>query len=224
MTQNKLTDDIYRHLKQALFDFRLEPGERLTEKMLAASLGVSRTPVREALLRLRNEGYVEVLPRAGWQVSALDFAKFDQLYEVRVLLEVSAIGRINDVSKLAALREIWCVHDSERVDDAYQVWQLDEAFHAGLVAAAGNPELLRIHQDISERLRIVRRLDFTKPARVSATYDEHAAILRHLLAGRSSEAQRLLRAHIETSQAEVQRITLSALYEARRAHGNKISA
>jgi DNA-binding GntR family transcriptional regulator len=224
MTQGNLTDAIYLRIKDELFAFRLAPGELFSEKALAQHMGVSRTPVREALFRLRNEGYVEVLPRAGWQVSSLDFAKFDQLYEVRILLEVSAIGRISDASKLVELREIWCVPDSERLDDAYQVWQLDEAFHAGLVAAAGNPELLRIHKDISERLRIVRRLDFTKSARISATYDEHAAILRHLLAGRNSEAQRLLRAHIESSQAEVQRITLGALYEARRAHGKEISA
>lgn len=224
MSHNNLTDDIYSRIKDELFAFRLEPGERISEKALALRMGVSRTPVREALFRLQREGYVDVLPRSGWLVRPLDFELFDQLYEVRILLEEAALARQGDAELLLRLREIWCVDPERRINDGYIVWQMDEAFHAGLVVAAGNPELSRIHHDVTERLRIVRRLDFTKSSRIDATYEEHAAILRKMQAGRVDEAQRLLRAHIATSQSEVHKISLSALHEARRANREGLSA
>ena len=82
--------------------------------------------------------------------------------------------------------------------------------------AAGNREMLRTYREITDRMRIIRRLDFFKPDRVGATYDEHAAILAALDRRRGDEAQRLLRAHIEQSKIEERRITLDMLYQARR--------
>ena len=79
----------------------------------------------------------------------------------------------------------------------------------------GNREMMRVHREITERIRIIRRLDFTKAARVDATYDEHARILRAITRRRGDEAQRLLRAHIEQSKLEVRHITLDTLYRLR---------
>jgi len=107
----------------------------------------------------------------------------------------------------------------QRILDGRLVAQLDEAFHCSLVAAAGNPEMTQIHRDVTEKIRIVRRLDFTKDFRVDATYDEHAAILRAVLARRADEAARMLRSHIEMSKAEVRKITLHMLHEAREKGG-----
>ena len=76
--------------------------------------------------------------------------------------------------------------------------------------------MARVHRSITERIRIIRRLDFTKPARIEATYDEHARILCAITRRRGDEAQRLLRAHIEQSKTEVRHITLDMLYRARR--------
>jgi DNA-binding GntR family transcriptional regulator len=93
--------------------------------------------------------------------------------------------------------------------------RLDENFHSALVHAIGNDEMTRVHDDITERIRIIRRLDFTKTARVQATYDEHARIIRAITRRRVDEATRLLRAHIEQSKLEVRHITLDMLYQAR---------
>ncbi|MNT48993.1 FCD domain protein [compost metagenome] len=79
--------------------------------------------------------------------------------------------------------------------------------------------MAQIHRDVTEKIRIVRRLDFTKDFRVDATYDEHAAILRAVLARRADEAARMLRSHIEMSKAEVRKITLHMLHEARASAG-----
>lgn len=73
-----------------------------------------------------------------------------------------------------------------------------------------------MHRDVTERIRIVRRLDFTQSPRIEATYQEHARILRALVQRKSDPAQLLLRTHIETSKAEVRKITLHMLYEAQR--------
>ena len=93
----------------------------------------------------------------------------------------------------------------------------DEAFHCVLVAAAGNAEMARVHREVTERIRIIRRLDFTQAPRIAATYDEHAAILRAVLAGQAATAERLLHDHIAASQAEVRKITLHQVHLARTA-------
>jgi DNA-binding GntR family transcriptional regulator len=92
---------------------------------------------------------------------------------------------------------------------------MDEAFHRGLVAATGNAQMLRVHDDVTERIRIVRRLDFLKAHRTSATYDEHSTMLNLIDRGKVAEATILLRAHITQSKLEVRKITLSMLAAAR---------
>ena len=115
---------------------------------------------------------------------------------------------------LEALRDIWHA-PQRRLLDGRRVAELDEAFHCALVEAAGNPEMAQVHRDVTEKIRIVRRLDFTKDFRIDATYEEHGAILSAVLARRVDEASRLLRAHIGMSRAEVSKITLRMLHEAR---------
>jgi DNA-binding GntR family transcriptional regulator len=182
---------------------------------------VSRTPVRQALFRLQQEGFVEVLFRSGWRVLPFDFDQFEQLYDLRMVLETTAVHRICaddervDRELLDQLNAIWLVPAAERSTDTVQVAQWDEQFHCALVAAAGNAEMARVHRDVTDRIRIIRRLDFTKQARIEATYDEHAKILRAVQRKRGDQAAMLLRAHIETSQAEVRKITLHQVHLAR---------
>jgi DNA-binding GntR family transcriptional regulator len=104
---------------------------------------------------------------------------------------------------------------SERLEDPKRVGALDEAFHATLLAATGNEEMARVHQEVTDRIRIVRRLDFTRPDRVDATYQEHAKILRAVIQRKADPALLLIKTHIEQSKAEVRKITLHQLHEAR---------
>ena len=214
-------DQVYAQLKRDVADFKLVPGDRFSENELSERLGVSRTPVRQALFRLQQEGYVEVLFRSGWRVLPFDFEQFEQLYDLRMVLETTAVHRLCtdgqrvDRALLEQLAAIWLVPAAERSDDMVQVSQWDEAFHCALVAAAGNAEMARVHRDVTERIRIIRRLDFTKQARIDATYEEHCKILRAVQRKRGDQAAMLLRAHIETSQAEVRKITLHQVHLAR---------
>lgn len=212
-----LADRAYEEIKKRIFDFSLMPGDRLSESELAHEIEVSRTPLRQALHRLQHEGFVEAIPKVGWQVPPLDFAKFDELYEFRVLIECHAAHAAceRESDALHRLYRTWHVPVKERLSDPVKIGELDEAFHRQLVECAGNAELLRAYREITERMRIVRRLDFYKPDRVASTYEEHASILAAIQKGRREEVQRLLRAHIEQSRIEVRKITLEMLFQAR---------
>lgn len=213
-----LASRAYGLIKEDIFDFRLLPGERFSENELAMRLGMSRTPIREALVRLAGEGYIEASPKSGWNVRQLDFDRFDELYEVRTVLELAAVKRLCQMEgepDLDALKEAWLVAPEQRLDDSQRLGRLDEAFHEGLLIAAGNREMASIHRDVAERIRIVRRLDFTKARRIETTYEEHGQILRAIIRRKADEASLLLRSHIASSRDEVRKITLHMLHTAR---------
>ena len=214
-----LAESVYLGIKQNIFDFRLLPGDRFTENEIAARLKVSRTPVREALYRLEREGFLQVQFRSGWSVRELDFRQFDDLYDLRIALEtacVKALCERTDRPDLEALNAVWLVATGKRLRDGEKVCVLDEEFHGTLVAATGNREMARCHQEVTDRIRLLRRLDFTEPERIAATYDEHAQILRAVIRRNADRAIQLLRKHIETSKAEVRKISLHKLFSARR--------
>jgi DNA-binding GntR family transcriptional regulator len=213
-----LAEQAYAQVKALIFDFSLMPGDRFSESDLAQRVQVSRTPLRQALQRLEREGFLLVFPKSGWQVAPLDFDTFDELYDLRILLECHAAARLCEAEQrpqLQALSAHWLVSAEDRAADATEVRDLDESFHQQLVEGSANWEMVQVHRQITERIRIIRRLDFTKPARIEATYDEHARIIGALTRRRADEAQRLLRAHIEQSKLEVRHITLDMLYRAR---------
>lgn len=216
-----LAERIYLQLKDDIFEFRLLPGDRFSEGEIAERMAASRTPVRQALYRLEREGYLEVYFRSGWQVKPFDFAHFEELYEVRIVLELEAVKRLCErpneelPDALEQLRRTWMVQPEQRLQDGREVSRLDERFHCQLVEAAGNREMARLHAEVSEKIRIIRRLDFTQGPRVEITYEEHARILGAILSRRCEEAQLLLKTHIEVSKAEVRKITLHMLHSAR---------
>lgn len=215
---------VYESVKADIFDFYLLPGDRFTEGEIAERAGASRTPVREALYRLEREGYINVSSRNGWSVRPFDFASFENLYDVRVILELAAVRKLCEAEQdpdLTELKETWLAPPETRVRDAHAVCELDELFHQKLVSAAGNPELARIHGDISQRIRIIRRLDLTQPQRIDSTYDEHAQILSNVMRRRLDQSRLLLRAHIEASKAVVRQITLHRLHSARTTVGTR---
>jgi len=214
---NQAAEGIYKKIKEEIFDFLLLPGDRFTETELAERYGTSRTPVRGALYRLKHEGYFEVQFRSGWRVRPFNFDHFDELYDLRVVIETAAVERLckMDNPPLADLEATWLVPLSKRQRDARAVAALDEAFHTRLLEAAGNKEMGRVHSDVTEKIRVIRRLGFLKQKRIDATYEEHAKLLKLILNHRVSEACILLRAHIIQNRMEARKITIHMLHEAR---------
>lgn len=215
---NSLATQAYARLKADIFDFQFLPGDRFSENEVSERLKMSRTPVREALFRLQREGYVDVSPKSGWQVRPFDFEMFEQLYDVRSVLEAAAVEKLCSIDETPLLKElaaIWFAPEESRITDVPTLSMYDERFHEQLVEASGNAEMARIHHDITERIRVIRRLEFTREMRIDVTYDEHAQILRAIIERRTSQAKELLRAHIALSKSEVKKITIQMLYQAR---------
>ena len=220
---------VYAQLRDDIFEMRLLPGDQVTETDIAAYFNVSRTPVREALQRLQRDGLMQGYVRGGWEVVPIDFKRYEDLYELRKVIELYAITRLGadnaaiDHSLIAGLTTTWCGPVSERLHDGRQVATLDEVFHQTLVQATGNVEMTNVFERLTDRIRIVRRLDFVYGDCVQSTYDEHADILTHLNAREGDAALRLMTAHIEDSHANVNQLTLHRLHNVRtQANGERL--
>jgi DNA-binding GntR family transcriptional regulator len=109
---------------------------------------------------------------------------------------------------LLELGAFWRVPKAQRVHDGNVVAREDELFHRTLVKLAGNREMSRTFDGLTERIRIIRRLDFIDPERIAAAFDEHAKILEMLLARKADSAAMLMKAHISASRTEIRHITL----------------
>lgn len=223
-----LAERIYQQLKNDIFDFQLLPGDRFSENEIARRMQTSRTPVREALYRLERDGFVQVHFRSGWQVRPFDFRYFEDLYDVRTLLEVAAVkrlcGHMNIKEQLAGLITLWCCQESQRLNDSALLAEMDEDFHFALLELSGNQEMAAIHRMVCERLRIIRRLDFTQEGRIAATYDEHSHILNLMLNGNAEDAANFLSRHIEISKNTVRHITLHRIQSAKSRYNINIRA
>ncbi|MDR7537799.1 MAG: GntR family transcriptional regulator [Armatimonadota bacterium] len=200
-----LADRIFEDLKRRILRFELRPGDRLLEEELAQQWRVSRTPVREACKRLVEAGLVHTAPRRGYTVRQLDLVEIDQCYEVRVALEVFAVGLAVERGRAydwAALARIWS-DPPDPLPDAEAMLGLDENFHLAIAEAAGNRVLVDYLRSISDRIRAVRAKDFTMLPRVRATYAQHAYILQRIAQGDAEAASEAMRDHILESKANV---------------------
>ncbi len=215
----------YRSLKARLLAGDFLPGVRLGEERLAAEVGVSRTPVREALSRLHTEGLLERLEDGGYGPTLVDLHLVRELYEIRFALERAALGRHrrgappHDRATLEALRDDWTAlnapgedtrsgdTDARRVDGDSttaadgQFVLIDEDFHERLAAAAGNAALVVQLHNVNERIRLVRMHDFLTADRVTRTVEQHLSVLEPLFEGDLAEADARLVSHFEESLA-----------------------
>jgi DNA-binding GntR family transcriptional regulator len=207
----------YSDLKNRLLLGEFPLNVRLGEERLAALVGVSRTPIREALSRLEVEGLVVRAPDGGFLPVVPDVAGMRQLYEVRVGLELQALrrpsrhGTVHAQEMLEGLRDDWIelTHEEPEAEPGFVL--LDESFHLTLAESAGNPMLVDILRQINERLRIVRMQDFLVPERVDRTITEHVSLVEVVMAGDIVEAERQLVTHIDTSVAVVEERVTKAI-------------
>lgn len=218
----RLAETVYRGLRDDIFDFRMLPGDRFAENDVAERLQVSRTPVREALMRLQTEGLVRGYFRNGWEVVPIDFSRFAALYELREMIELHAVRRLCNppptgarAAQLDALGRAWRVPIKKQLRDGLAVAALDEGFHIALVQAAGNPETDLVYRQVTERVRIMRRLDFAYGDCIDETYRDHRAILEAIARADAPEAVALLGRHIQGSHEVVQKITIDRLEQVR---------
>jgi DNA-binding GntR family transcriptional regulator len=216
-TPSLRSERAYGELKTRLLLGEFPLNVRLGEERLAGLVGVSRTPVREALARLHAEGIVVRLPDGGFAPAAPDVALIRHLYEVRIGLELQALdrpgqfGATHDGAALARLQDEWLALAGEAAEPDPSFVLLDEAFHEGLADAAGNPVLTDHLQQVNERIRVVRMQDFLTVERVEVTIAEHLGLIAAVAEGDISGARSGFLAHLEASLAVVEQRTLAAV-------------
>jgi DNA-binding GntR family transcriptional regulator len=213
------TERAYGELKHRLLVGDFATGRRLAEERLAGLVGVSRTPVREALSRLHVEGFVERLPEGGYCPAAPNLDVIRQQYEIRRGLELLALrrpvetGHPHDRDRLVALRADWAALEAADIepgpDPSFVL--LDEEFHLALAEAAGNRELVTMLHGINERIRLVRIYDFLTPERIERTIHQHLHIVDAFLADDLGGAESRMRAHLSESLAVVDERAAAAL-------------
>ncbi|GIW25006.1 GntR family transcriptional regulator [Meiothermus sp.] len=188
----------YAHLRGAILAGSLLPGARISEPGLAQELGISRTPVREALQRLAQEGLVELLPGKGARVRVLSAEEVLEVYEVRALLEgEAAFLAANNATEaeLNRLETLLQTLDALPAEDYAHQMQVDFDFHTGLVEAAHNKTLARIYADLRSSLTLVRSFQQTL-SQHPKTREQHRAILAALEAHNPEQAAQAARAHV----------------------------
>jgi DNA-binding GntR family transcriptional regulator len=200
------SDTVYTELRRALMLGEHPLTERLGEVKLAEQFGASRTPVREALMRLESEGLVHRRPEGGFFPSSPNLADIRDLYELRRIIEVGTmaraaeLGRVPDAHAVSALHDEWSAMLKLTPEPEPDFVLLDEDFHVGLAAASGNDAVARHLQLVNERIRVVRMQDFLDPERINSTIGEHLAILDAMLAPDPQQALSLLATHLDDAR------------------------
>ncbi|MEU6056736.1 GntR family transcriptional regulator [Streptomyces sp. NPDC047097] len=191
---------VYSHVKQAVLDRRYQGGTLLTEGELAEAVGVSRTPVREALLKLEMEGLLKLYPKKGALVLAVSAQEIADVVETRLLVEEFAVRKAVPAPArlLERLEELLAEQRREAEGgDLAAVAVADRAFHAEIVRHAGNEILSRLYDQLRDRqLRMGVAVMEAHPDRVAKNIAEHAEILAALRGGDADGAARSVNRHV----------------------------
>ncbi len=209
-----LREVVYHRLRDEILNGRVSPRERLTEPKLGRAFEVSRTPVREALSRLLSDGLIERTD-FGYAVVVPSLEDLRNLYELRITLELRGIARAienaqvrHDEALLRAELATWEPLRDAPPDPDPSFVILDEQFHQVLSRASGNTQLTGALVTVNQKIRAVRMHDFVEEDRITATIDEHMAILRLVLAHELPEALTALHRHVgESLEVVMQRAT-----------------
>lgn len=210
-----LRDAVLKALRQEILTGRLKPGERLLEIELSKSIGVSRTPVREALHRLEQEGLVVTSPRRGARVTSIDEKSLRDVLEVRLSLETLAISlacdRIDDDQKKRLSQCIEAVETAVKKNDTDVIANMDVEFHNAIVDASQNEKLKIIVANIQEQMYRYRFEYIKDPSSYKDISREHRIMYRAIMEKDKKRAVEAITDHIHSQeQAIIKRIRQEA--------------
>ena len=182
----------------------LSPGERLMEIQIAEEMGVSRTPVREAIRKLELEGFVVMIPRRGTYVANISIKDINEVYEIRSALDILAGGlaaeRIND-DEIEEMRELLLISEKHiEENNLAKIVETDSKFHDVLYTASRNERLVSIISNLREQITSIRGQSMNYPGRLVDTLDEHKEIVESIAARDIDRAQEAVRVHLENAE------------------------
>ncbi len=179
----------------------LQPGARLTESDLARRMGISRTPVREAIQRLEAEGLVDYAPRVGAAIRRLDYAEIMELYEMRAVLERTAARMAARAASEIEIAELEAVNAEMAAakSDKRRLYALNRQFHLILRDAAKNRFLIKAMNGLQKTLLILGPTTLGDAERAGKAIEEHKAIIEALRARDGDSAEAAMNAHLEAA-------------------------
>jgi DNA-binding GntR family transcriptional regulator len=212
-------EQVYRELRTRILAGEFPPRVRLAEERLGALLEVSRTPIREALVRLHADGLVRHDPEnGGYHVAPPDLMRLRDLYELRIALELHGLTRAaqeeeitHDPAVMEPLRDRWRALQGDLPAPDASFVEVDESFHVTLSRAAGNLAVTETLETVNARIRPVRMYDFLTADRIAETVDQHLEIAESVLAGDITEAVQQMRRHVGVSLEVVEKRAARAI-------------
>jgi DNA-binding GntR family transcriptional regulator len=215
------TERAYQHIKQAILDGSLPGGELLTEGLVAEQVGVSRTPVREAMLRLESEGMLRLYPKKGAMVVPVTAAEAENVIEARALIELWAARRLLEPSAVAGppgedeVAERLAVHLERQLEqmraaqeagDVGAFTSSDRTFHETIVAAAGNDILTRVYHSLRERqICLSASIMRVSSERMATALADHTRLIELLRTGNGDAFTVLLQQHLAAAAGQLRK-------------------
>ena len=199
-----LREVVCESLREAIRNGVLKPGERIMEIQLAEELGVSRTPVREAIRNVELEGYVVMMPRRGTYVANMSIRDINEIFEIRTALESLSNGlaaeHITDEELEHLQRLLVIIGGYIKDGNIEKIVETDIEFHDLMYHAARNQRLVGIISNLRDQLTRFRTLSMSYPGRLEATLDEHKAIVEAIANGDRKAASKAAEQHMENSE------------------------
>jgi GntR family transcriptional regulator, rspAB operon transcriptional repressor len=197
-----LRDTIYQAIRHAILTGEFQPGQELREQTLAQRYGVSRSPVRDSLLRLEQENLVTVLPRQGYRVNPISIGNVEDIINLRVLIEpacAAAAARADDAA-VRTLDRFRGFVESEFEQSSYA--NFNEAFHRAVAELSGNQRMAAVSQDLVQQFKRVVRMVVSHISQEAIRRDcaQHEAIIDAIQAHDADRAFRVAREHAEASR------------------------
>lgn len=204
---------VFRELRDEIVSMQRKPGEAIAEKQIAESYGVSRTPVREAVLRLADDGLVEVFPQSGTYVSRIPLDRLPEAIVIRKALEEGTVRHAASratAADIRALRANLELQEHMRVSGDHEGFhQSDEAFHALLAEISGYPGFWTVIQQVKVQVDRCRRLTLPEPGRLVRVISEHTAVVEAIAAHDPERAVRSIAAHLDGLRTAVDAVSAS---------------
>ena len=207
---SSLSAKVFHSIREDILNGKYQANEELKEKNIGEELGVSRTPVREALRQLELEGLVHIIPNKGAFVENVTLKDIKDIYEIRTLLEgLCARWAAENITKeqLEELEETVFLSDFHYSKENWdQILVLDNRFHEIVYEACGSKELTRVLRDYHHYLQRIRRITLEQKERARASTDEHRAIAEALKARDAATAEECVKLHIKNTISNMDKI------------------
>lgn len=213
-----LSAEIFTTLKERIIRWEYPPGYRITEESLCEEFGVSRSPIREALRMLVENGLVEKDPHRRYTIKQPDLKEIDELYELRLALELYVVEKLAHQGMpeetWLKLQQAWESLKEQSTSQTVDPSICDEEFHETLASVTGNALLARQIKAIDERLHFVRIYDITNPERLKLTCEQHLRILECIHAREPGCAREAMQMNILEGRKQVEMAVKEALARA----------